>query len=125
VNQFPGHLLILIVEDDALQRIAAADLFEAVGCRVLEAATVKKALVLLKANLDIDLVFTDLNLAGVESGLDLALNMAENFPGVPLIMVSGHECPGDLPFGAGFHQKPYDLNAVLQQAGEMTAARVH
>jgi len=114
---------ILVVEDDALQRMAASDMFQAAGYRVHEAASGGEALLLLEANPDIALVFTDLNLSGTVSGLGLAQDMAEHQPRTALIMVSGHPCPRNLPIGARFHPKPYDPIAVLQQTSDMTAAR--
>jgi len=116
-------LFILVVEDDVLQRMAASDMFQAAGYLVHEASSVEDALLLLLAHPDIALVFTDLNLSGVVSGLSLALDMAEHLPQTALIMVSGQTCPENLPSGARFHPKPYDPIAVLQQASVMTAAR--
>ena len=56
-----GPHIILIVEDDALVRLDAAELLRDGGYGVHEAANASDAIDLLRSELAIDLLFTDIN----------------------------------------------------------------
>jgi CheY-like chemotaxis protein len=62
---------------------------EGVGLRVLEAGNAQQALDILKAVPDIDLVFTDIVLAGDMDGYALARAIRKSHPKVKIIMTSG------------------------------------
>jgi DNA-binding NtrC family response regulator len=112
--------LILIVDDDVLERMAASCMFLDAGYRVLEAGNADEALRCFETKADIRLLFTDVSMPGSMSGSDLALHIAERWPGVGVIMASGRPRPDKLPLSMRFHDKPYEPTAVLQQAREMT-----
>ena len=63
-------LILVVDDDDGVRELASAILQEA-GYRVLEAETGQRAIVLFEANPDIDLIFTDLVMPGLD-GFKLA-----------------------------------------------------
>jgi CheY-like chemotaxis protein len=79
---------ILIVEDDILTRMAAADHLRDGGYRILEAGSGDEARTLLRANEPIEVVFSDINLPGLD-GLSLALWIDREFPDVKVVLTSG------------------------------------
>jgi len=103
---------ILVVEDEILTRMAAADHLRDSGHRVLEAADAEEARKLLRASEPIELVFSDVNMPGMD-GIMLARWIAREFPDVKVVLTSG-----DLRNAAGagatghFLEKPYDLETL-------------
>ncbi|MBV8167731.1 MAG: response regulator [Alphaproteobacteria bacterium] len=67
----PPQKLILVVDDDADVREVAAETLSDAGYQVLEAATAHDAFKLLQERPDIDLVFTDIMMPGID-GFKLA-----------------------------------------------------
>jgi two-component system, response regulator PdtaR len=100
---------ILIVEDDALIRLATRDRIEAAGFTVYEAYNADEALQLLEAHPHISLIFTDVDMPGSMDGVKLAHCVRERWPPVKIIVTSGfkHVTPDQLPSGSLFVGKPY------------------
>lgn len=115
-----SHALVMIVDDDAFERMGASYMFSDAGYGVLEAENADEALQLLEINADVRLLFTDVNMPGTMSGADLVRQVAQRWPEMGVIVTSGRPRPGALPSGTKFHAKPYDPTHVLQHAGEMT-----
>lgn len=92
----PLQALIIVVDDNALQRMCASDMFSHAGYRVLEAETAAEALRLFEVNADIRLLFTDVSMPGSMSGADLALDVAKRWPGIGIIVASGRPRPDKL-----------------------------
>jgi two-component system, response regulator PdtaR len=63
---------ILIVEDEALVRLDAAEFLRRGGYRVHEAANAGEAMESLQSKFSIDLLFTDINLGKGMNGIELA-----------------------------------------------------
>ena len=68
----PTRQVVLIVEDEALVRMAAVGMVEEAGFEVLEATNADEAILLLEARRDITVVFTDVEMPGSTDGLRLA-----------------------------------------------------
>jgi two-component system, response regulator PdtaR len=115
---------ILIVEDDVLLRVLGVGMLAAAGFRVIEAADGDVALELLAADSDVQLLFTDVNLPGTIDGLALVRQVHGRWPHIGIIVASGRSMPQshELPAGSHFHRKPYDADAVVRHARELTAA---
>ncbi|WP_148219541.1 response regulator [Azospirillum sp. B510] len=118
-NVAAGSLTILLVEDDALIRMAVADMVAELGHRVLEAGSVREALHIAGSEHAIDLLFTDLTLPDGR-GEDLAAELVRRMPGLPVVFASGRMGPDELDAasfgGKTVHlRKPYDL-AGLERA---------
>jgi len=115
----PAQALILIVDDDVLERMGASSMFADAGYRVLEAGSSDAALRFFETNADIRLLFTDVSMPGAIDGADLARQVAERWPLVGILVTSGRPFPQHLPFGVRFHAKPYVPTDVIRDAGEM------
>ena len=119
-DKSPSQALVMVVDDDVLERMGASDMFSHAGYRVVEAGSADEALRLLEANADIRLLFTDVSMPGSMSGAELACDVAKRWPAIGIIVTSGRPRPGDLPSSMRFHDKPYEPTAVLRQATAMT-----
>lgn len=107
----PGRR-VLVVEDEMLVRLAAADAFRDAGFVVMEAANADEALTFVKAGITPDAVFTDVHMPGSMDGLQLAAALKEALPGLAVLVTSGQ-------FQAGptlshlFLPKPYDPHKAV------------
>lgn len=90
---------VLLVDDEPLVRASTADMLVEMGYEVVEADSGADALALLDVRVP-DLVITDHLMPGL-SGTDLALILASERPGLPVLIVSGYAeldgLPADLP----------------------------
>ncbi len=64
--------VVLIVEDEFLLRMDAAEMIEAAGFEVVEAGNADQAVEILESRPDITVVFTDVQMPGSMDGLKLA-----------------------------------------------------
>jgi DNA-binding NtrC family response regulator len=105
---------ILVVDDDNLIRATLYDLFaDQYQCHTAE--TAEKALALLKAD-SYDVVLTDISMPGL-SGLELLGHVLQNYPGTPVIVISGigdqEHAQGLIRLGAfDYLLKPFRLEVV-------------
>lgn len=110
---------ILVVDDEPLIRLVIADYLRDCGYRVFEAGSPDDAVAILQADLRIDVVFTDLELPGRSSGLELARWIRRRFPEMRVILSSGPysaaELAGELCEAGPPIVKPYDSDAVAQR----------
>ena len=90
---------VLLVDDEPLVRASTADMLAEMGYEVVEADSGADALALLDVRVP-DLVITDHLMPGL-TGTDLALILAAERPGLPVLIVSGYAeldgLPADLP----------------------------
>src|SRR3954469_13473232 len=107
-------LVILLVEDEVLVRMVAADVLENAGSTVLESTNAEEALRLLETRPDVQVLFTDVNMPGPLDGHGLAQAVHERSPGVGILIGSGRvrPAPGELPPGTRFIAKPYASSAL-------------
>jgi CheY-like chemotaxis protein len=111
-----SSLPILLVEDDPLVLEATAALLADGGCSVRRACNAEEALAALGDGPLPAVLVTDIILANGSSGLDLARTVAERWPEVKVLIVSGACRPPreDYPEGALFFTKPYAGGALLR-----------
>ncbi len=103
---------ILVVEDEILTRMAAADHLRDCGYRILEAANAEEARTLLRAAEPIEIVFSDINMPGMD-GISLAQWIMKEFPDVKVVLTSGDLNNATAASAAAhFLAKPYDLNTL-------------
>jgi len=103
---------ILVVEDDILTRMVAADHLRNGGHRVLEAADAEEARTLLRASEPIEVVFSDVNMPGMD-GIRLAQWIAKEFPDVKVVLTSGDvRNAAAARIAIHFLEKPYDLHTL-------------
>ena len=108
---------VLIVEDENLLRLILAEFLTECGFEVREAANADEAIAaLVKTDLDVDIVFTDVRMPGRIDGFGLATWVRENRPGLPVLITSGDVGRTNVDHehvaGTNFFAKPYNLNAV-------------
>jgi PAS domain S-box-containing protein len=85
-----GHETILVVEDDARLRSVTIKVLKELGYTVHEADGAPAALAILE-NLDhVNLVFSDVVMAGSMSGFDLAVAIQERRPGLKVLLTTGY-----------------------------------
>jgi CheY-like chemotaxis protein len=101
--------LVLIVEDDLLIRLHAAEIIEAAGFDVVEASNADEAIAVLELRPDIAVLFTDIQMPGSMDGLKLAAAVKGRWPPIQIVATSGfvNVGPDDLPEGGRFLPKPY------------------
>ena len=114
--------VVLIVEDEFLLRMDAADIISAAGFDVGEAGNADQAIEILEARRDITVIFTDIQMPGSMDGLKLARAVRGRWPPIKIIATSGHINVGepDLPEGGRFLPKPYSLMEVTGVLRELT-----
>jgi PAS domain S-box-containing protein len=78
---------ILLVEDDALIRMASAEMVQELGYGVVEAASAEEALCFLQDR-EVDVVVTDLGLPGV-SGEEFCRMLKANWPQIGIVFATG------------------------------------
>jgi CheY-like chemotaxis protein len=116
--------VVLIVEDDFLLRIDAAEMIKVAGFEVVEAGNADQAIEVLEARPDITVVFTDIQMPGSMDGLKLAQAVRGRWPPIKIMATSGRLNVGeiDLPEGGRFLPKPYSHAQVTRVLRELTAA---
>jgi len=112
--------VVLVVEDEWLLRMDAADMIAAAGFEVVEAVDADEAIEILESRRDITMVFTDIQMPGSMDGLKLARAIRGRWPPIKIIATSGLVDVGekDLPEGGRFLLKPYqpkELTNVLRK----------
>jgi CheY-like chemotaxis protein len=111
---------VLVVEDDAMIRIVAADALGDRGIMAWEAADASEALQVLEQRPRIGLLFTDVNMPGKMNGLGLAHEVSVTRPDVELIVTSGAVmlADSDLPDHGTFLPKPYPPERLAEIVAE-------
>ena len=120
------RISVLVVEDEALIRMAIADFLKDHGFDVLEAGNSIEAIDLLVAHPEIQVMFTDIDMPGGIDGLKLAAAVRDRWPPIAIIVTSGHRFVNveDLPVEAQFFPKPYSPDHVARALTQM-AHRLH
>ena len=116
--------VILIVEDESLLRMNAAEMIGDAGFDVVEAGNADEAIAILEARPDIRVVFTDIQMPGSMDGLKLAQFVRGRWPPIRIVATSGfvNVGKGDLPEGSRFLPKPYRPAQIVAALRELTAA---
>ncbi|KGE00692.1 response regulator [Rhizobium sp. YS-1r] len=117
----PQRAVVLIVEDEPLIRFTTLDALEDVGHTVLEAGNADEAMVLFRNRSDINIVFTDVDMAGSMDGIQLARRVRAIRPSVGIIITSGvvNLDPMLLPANTLFLPKPYQHEKLLSSIHEL------
>lgn len=125
--------LVLLVEDDAGVRAAAAETVRGLGYEVREAEDAAAGLALLQGGLRPALLFTDVVMPGPVTSREMAEEARRLVPGIAVLFTSGYTQNsivhnGELDAGVNLISKPWDtaelarrLRAVLDGAGQATA----
>lgn len=107
---------VLVVDDEILIRMTVIDALEEAGFMVIEAGTADEAMDLIEDQ-TIHFLFTDIQMPGQHSGVDLALEVAARFPDAGIIVASGRIRTDEieLPPTAEFLTKPYEIDLLVKR----------
>ncbi len=114
--------IVLLIDDEALVRMATADMLDELGYTVVEASSAEAALRQLRSGLRPDIVVTDHVMPGM-TGADLVRLLATEFPGMPALIVSGYSGAEGLLGDVALLKKPFhreELSARLTALGRTT-----
>jgi DNA-binding NtrC family response regulator len=108
--------VVLVVEDEPIIRMGAADFVFEAGFEAIQAGNADEAIRILEGRADIHLVFTDVGMPGTMDGVKLSHYIRDRWPPVKLIVVSGKTTVNEshLPVGAKFFPKPYRDSAIIE-----------
>lgn len=120
--------LVLVVEDEVLIRMAAADHLRSCKFKVAEAGSAAEAQELVLSGLKVDIVFSDITMPGPMDGIALAQWLHEHAPGVPVVLTSGVTSSLDAAKAAcknvrSYAPKPYDYDGIVTSIRRALAAR--
>jgi CheY-like chemotaxis protein len=117
---------VLVVEDEALICVETADTLERQGFEVHIALSGEDALRRLRSGLAVDVLFTDINLAGAMDGATLARLARELDPGVGVVYTSGTVDAVPQPVARStFVPKPYNPDRVARMLSDVVGAKPH
>jgi CheY-like chemotaxis protein len=118
-----GSGRVLFVEDDPLVREAVVRGLEDCGFDVMVAADGDKALAMLDAGLDADVVFSDIVMPGKVSGVDLAGILHERRPGLPVVLATGYTDQRAVIPGVQVLAKPYEIDQLVELLANLSGGR--
>jgi CheY-like chemotaxis protein len=107
--------VILLVEDEWVVRDVLASELRNAGWQVIEASTAEGALALLETRQEIDLLLTDIQLAGHLSGWVVAERYRAARSDLPVIYACENSADRSRSVqGSLFFDKPYDVTEVVE-----------
>jgi signal transduction histidine kinase/ActR/RegA family two-component response regulator len=111
-----GSGTILFVEDNKDIADVTKSNLEELGYRVIAVANADTAMEILKANAEIDVVFSDIVMPGQMNGVDLARAIRAQRPDTPVILTTGYSAAAQAAAPDGFTiiPKPYQLDKLHQ-----------
>ena len=123
----PDRLVVVVVEDEILIRMVIADYLRGCGYRVIEAASADEAMVILEhKELDVDVVFSDIDMPGSMDGFELSKWLRANRPGVDVILAGSvaraADAAGEL-CDSGPVPKPYEPQLAADRIRQLMALR--
>jgi CheY-like chemotaxis protein len=119
MSDLHGDETVLLVEDEPTVRRAIATVLRKYGYKVLESGNPAKALEICATSEHVDLLVTDMMMPGM-SGRELAGQVAQLRPSLPVLYTSGHTEPRS-PSGKKtrhFLPKPFTTEALARKVRE-------
>jgi CheY-like chemotaxis protein len=125
-NEAVRPAAILIVEDEVLVRLALEEDLTAAGYNVIQAADVSEALQILRSEIELDLMLSDIRMPGPMTGIELARWAQAIRPNLAIALISGNlaDVPADLMVD-GLIEKPYVPLLVINCINELLSRRDH
>lgn len=106
---------VLVVEDDWVINVLIHDILEFEGFRVFAFETADEAWhFLVEGSCNVDLIFSDIHLPGLLSGIDLVNLAHQRWPHLPIILSSGNRSHQPLEAGCTpvFLAKPWHSQVI-------------
>jgi two-component sensor histidine kinase len=115
---------VLVVEDEMVLRMRAADIVEDAGFSPVEAVNADEAMAILESRSDIAVLFTDIQMPGSMDGLKLAHAVHNRWPDIKILLVSGQVKPSDAdrPTDSRFFGKPLGVEQMIAELQAMVGA---
>ncbi|GAB3514334.1 ATP-binding protein [Pseudoxanthomonas daejeonensis] len=116
---------VLLVEDDAEVAAFVEELLHGIGYEVIHAASAKAALGALANNRQVAFVFSDIMMPGGTSGIDLAREIRQRRPELPVLLTSGFAGAGGdeaAKLGIEILRKPYGLDDLRAAVARVRGA---
>ena len=112
---------VLVVEDEMVLRMRAADIVEDAGFTPVEAVNADEAIAILESRSDIAVLFTDIQMPGSMDGLKLAHAVHARWPDIKIVLVSGQVKPTDAerPADSRFFGKPLGVEQMIAELQSM------
>jgi CheY-like chemotaxis protein len=116
-----GRESILVVDDELELLGLVREMLEGLGYQVLTAVSGQKALEVLESGATVDLVFSDVMMPGGINGFELADLIRSRFPGVKVLLASGHAGAAAGLEGSvgGVLEKPYNDVALTRRIRQL------
>ena len=114
--------VVVLVEDETLIRMEAAEALTEAGFVVIEAVHADAAIALLRSHgEEIHALFTDIQMPGSMDGLRLAHHTHLHWPWIALLLASGRMAPEptEMPEGSRFLSKPYSPHNLVHEVREL------
>jgi two-component system, response regulator PdtaR len=116
--------VVLVVEDDWVQRMNVVETITLAGFEALEADNADDAIAVLETRQEITVVLTDITMPGSMDGLKLAAAIKLRWPSIRVVATSGvlkaHEV--EMPEGSLFLSKPYGAEQIVDTLRQLTGA---
>lgn len=119
---------VLVVEDEVLVRLSIAEHLRECGFTVAEAGNGEEAKALILAGLEVDLVFSDINMPGDVDGIALASWLKDEGIDAPVVLTSGEQTMLEAAQAACanvhiFISKPYPEVKLVEHFRALLASR--
>lgn len=114
----PDRLTVMVVESDILVRMVLAEYLRDCGYKVIEGSCAEDAFTVLRSDIKVHMLFTEVRLSGDSDGFALAKTTRELYPDVDVVLTSSvanaADKAGDL-CAEGVLQKPYHPDEVIRR----------
>ena len=122
-----GKPVVLVVEDEVLIRMVISDYLRNCGYKVIEATNADEAMIILRhAEIDVDVVFSDVEMPGSMDGFQLSKWLRANRPGVDVILTGSVPRAADAAAElceSGPLPKPYQPQIAVDRIKQLMALR--
>ena len=102
---------VLVVDDDPRVRATAVTMLKRLGCKVLDAYNGHKALEVLGAHPEIEILFADVRMPGM-SGTELVDEARRLRPDLGVVLTSGYVGKEQVPEDIPFVSKPWRMESL-------------
>lgn len=120
--------IVLVVEDEEQVRVLAESILQEGGHQTISAANPEEALILLRSEQPVDLLFVDLGMdEDFQGGIHLAQEATKLRPGLPVLYTTGRGVTTAMkalfvePYG--FLAKPYRVRELMTALTNMLSSR--
>ncbi len=125
ISRAAGKRVLVVEDDDGVASMVLA-MFEQMECRATRVASAEAALHVLERTGDFDVVFSDVIMPGAMNGVELASNLKNLYPDLPIILTTGYSGSAEITDAFPVLRKPYqieDLERLIALAVVAPTAR--